>query len=220
MRRFSGFSQKRCAAQNLKSPILQERTGSGNYMGQKEGKGESLNVLMFGWEFPPYSSGGLGTACYGLTKGLSSKEIGVTFVMPGSHNSENSGNLRILTTGSMKTIKVKSLIKPYLSSLEYLARNKKRKSGIYGSTLFEEVSRFAEIAKDIAKKEEFDVIHAHDWMTFRAGINAKKVSGKPLVVHVHATDFDRTGGNPNQGVYKIEKAGMHYADKIISVSIT
>jgi len=173
---------------------------------------------MFGWEFPPYSSGGLGTACYGLTKGMSSKEIGITFVMPGSHNSENSGNLRILTTGNMKTIKVKSLIKPYLSSSEYLAGNKKRKSGIYGSTLLEEVSRFAEVAEDIAKKEEFDVIHAHDWMTFRAGINAKKVSGKPLIVHVHATDFDRTGGNPNRGVYKIEKAGMHYADKIIAVS--
>ncbi len=90
---------------------------------------------------------------------------------------------------------------------------------LYGKNIYDEVYRFSQQAKIIAMTEDYDIIHAHDWMTFQAGIEAKKISGKPLVVHVHATEFDRTGNNNvNQYVYEIEKQGMQYADKICAVS--
>jgi len=81
-----------------------------------------------------------------------------------------------------------------------------------------EVSRYALVAEVIATKQSFDIIHAHDWLTYPAGITAKKASGKPLVIHVHATEFDRSGENINQYVFEIEKMGMEVADKIIAVS--
>ncbi len=84
--------------------------------------------------------------------------------------------------------------------------------------LYEEIANYALVAGEIALKEDFDVIHSHDWLTYPAGIAAKRASGKPLVIHVHATDFDRSGGNVNPTVFEIEKMGMHLADKIIAVS--
>jgi glycosyltransferase involved in cell wall biosynthesis len=91
-------------------------------------------------------------------------------------------------------------------------------AGGYGKTLMEEVSRYALVASAIAASKDFDVIHAHDWLTYPAGIAAKYVSGKPLVIHVHATEFDRSGENVNPPVYEMEKKGMEEADKIIAVS--
>jgi glycogen(starch) synthase len=81
-----------------------------------------------------------------------------------------------------------------------------------------EVSRYALVASHIASSNEFDVIHAHDWLTYPAGIAAKKISGKPLVVHVHATEFDRSGENINPNVFDIERKGMEVADMVITVS--
>jgi glycosyltransferase involved in cell wall biosynthesis len=97
-------------------------------------------------------------------------------------------------------------------------RQKYKFSGKYGKNLMEEVSRYAMVAGAIAAEQQFDVIHAHDWLTYLAGIAAKKVSGKPLVVHVHATEFDRDGENYNTVVYDIEQRGMRAADKVITVS--
>ena len=184
---------------------------------------------MFGWEFPPNNRGGLGTACYGLTKGLSNNGVDVTFVMPKGNSEHN--HINVVTTNDLyignKKIKMKyvdSLLSGYMTENEYEDSFKKlvfsnSDSGeLYGENLFEEVRKYAEKAGIIAAFEDFDVIHCHDWMTFQAGINAKRTSGKPLVVHIHATDFDRTGGNPNQAVYDIEREGMHAADKIIAVS--
>ncbi len=91
-------------------------------------------------------------------------------------------------------------------------------SGKYGTNLMEEVARYALIGSGIAAKEDHDLIHAHDWLTYPAGIAAKKASGKPLVVHMHATEFDRTGGNVNQVVYDMEREGMEAADRVITVS--
>ena len=93
-------------------------------------------------------------------------------------------------------------------------------SGKYGANLMEEVARYAVVAAQVAKDLEgqFDVIHAHDWLTYYAGIAAKRVSGKPLVVHMHATEYDRSGENVNTQVYAIERAGMHAADRVIAVS--
>ncbi|MEG2319518.1 MAG: glycosyltransferase family 4 protein, partial [Mucinivorans sp.] len=93
-------------------------------------------------------------------------------------------------------------------------------SGKYGPTLMEEVARYAVVAAQVAKELEgqFDIIHAHDWLTYYAGIAAKRVSGKPLVVHMHATEFDRSGENINTVVYNIERTGMMAADRVIAVS--
>lgn len=97
-------------------------------------------------------------------------------------------------------------------------KNKYQFSGKYGANLMEEVARYALVAATIAIQQQFDVIHAHDWLTYAAGIAAKKVSGKPLVVHVHATEFDRSGENVNQEVYNLEQQGMLAADRVITVS--
>lgn len=91
-------------------------------------------------------------------------------------------------------------------------------TGGYGKNLMEEVRRYAIVASAIARNNTFDVIHAHDWLTYLAGIEAKRVSGKPLVVHMHATEFDRSGENINQQVYAIEREGMEAADIVVAVS--
>jgi glycosyltransferase involved in cell wall biosynthesis len=91
-------------------------------------------------------------------------------------------------------------------------------SGKYGQDLMTEVSRYALIGASIASSNQFDIIHAHDWLTYPAGIAAKKVTGKPLVVHLHATEYDRSGENVNQNVYDIERKGMEEADRVITVS--
>ena len=178
---------------------------------------------MFGWEFPPQSSGGLGTACFGLTKGLHGK-ADVTFVLPHMCDHDH-GFLRLISAADLSHINLKAIrspLTPYITSEGYskamLKYGKGSGGSLYGMNLAEEVYRFSERAKFIAMNEDFDVIHAHDWLTFPAGIKAKKATNKPLVVHVHATEFDRTGGNCNQYVYNIEREGMHEADAIIAVS--
>lgn len=181
-----------------------------------------MKVLMFGWEFPPFNSGGLGTACYGLTKGLSKVGcVDVTFVLP--KKVDVKVDFLKIIFGDDKKGKyyiVNSLLQPYLTSESYAGKLIGNiKKDFYGGDLFSEVERYGQLAAEIAAREDFDIIHAHDWLTFKAGLVAKRVSKKPLVVHVHATEFDRTGGNGNnQYVYEIEKHGMHEADSIIAVS--
>jgi glycogen(starch) synthase len=211
-----------------------------------------MRVLMFGWEFPPHISGGLGTACYGLTKGLSNfEDIETLFVIPKAHGDEDQANVNIINAGDITIsdrevnykgffkkinfIEVESNIIPYTSPEEYdklIAdyRASKKKfvkttfsgklhfSGGYGSNLFQEITNYAVIASVIGMSYDFDIIHAHDWLTFPAGAAAKRVSGKPLIIHVHATEFDRSGGDVNPVVYQIERNGMEVADKIIAVS--
>lgn len=193
-----------------------------------------MRVLMLGWEFPPIMSGGLGTACYGLTKGLSHHDVHVTFVMPKGPESVEGEFVNLLVANQVfknqiKIKKVESLLVPYLTTQAYGDKFEKFKcsenkngdhsSNLYGSDLFDEVYRYSERVKLIAAMEDFDVIHAHDWMTYQAGIKAKEISGKPLVCHIHATSFDRSGGqNLNQYVYDLEKTGFQKADKILAVS--
>jgi len=210
-----------------------------------------MKVLMFGWEFPPHITGGLGTACYGLTKSLTKQGVEVIFVVPKLFGGEDKSFMKIVgaedipievTDKKVKKlfekltyIEVSSSLVPYLSPEEYkkfLEEYKLRNvevtenifsekfefSGKYGPNIFEEVARYSLIAGVLAQQNEFDIIHAHDWLTYPAGIAAKKVSGKKLVVHVHATEFDRSGENVNTEVFNIEKQGMEAADLVITVS--
>lgn len=184
-----------------------------------------IKVLMFGWEFPPYVTGGLGMACYGLTRSLAHANVDVTFVLPRPLEHLDEHNfLRIVFAGNtirrLKKKYVGALLSPYITSEtyeQYLERLKHTPTD-YALSLFDEVRRYGILARDIALEEDFDVIHAHDWLSFAAGIEAKRVSGKPLVVHVHATEFDRTAGHPNQHIYEEERRGFHEADCIIAVS--
>lgn len=190
---------------------------------KKEEKSAILHprkVLMFGWEFPPHNSGGLGVACWGLTRALADLGVDVTFVLPKKVPVE-SVHCKLCFAESYGTIslrKIDTCLTPYITSEQYRSM-RGRTPGMYGASLFDEVLRYGVLARDIARDEEFDVIHAHDWLSFLAGIEAKKISGKPLVVHVHATEFDRVGDGPvNQFVYDIEREGMEEADKVIAVS--
>ncbi len=176
-------------------------------------------VLMFGWEFPPHNSGGLGVACYGLSKAISKTGVKIIFVLPKKLKGVKSSFLKIVDPGTTyeSSYYFDSSIYPYGTS-------QKETSDFFGfgdrgNGLVEEVLRYASFGREVAKREKFSVIHAHDWLSFGAGLRAKKESGKPLVVHVHATEFDRGGGSGiNSFVYGLEKRGMEEADKVIAVS--
>lgn len=206
---------------------------------------------MFGWEFPPHITGGLGTACFGMTKGLARIGIETVFVVPKAYGDESQEAVRLVNASDIEVsftqekdeefnkkltyLEVESHIMPYVypEDFEHLYEEKKLEihkgektlfstrfnfSGKYGTNLMKEVNYYSWIASTIASKYDFDIIHAHDWLTYPAGIAAKTVSGKPLVVHMHATEFDRSGININQEVYDIERWGMEMADKVITVS--
>jgi glycosyltransferase involved in cell wall biosynthesis len=211
-----------------------------------------MKVLMFGWEFPPHISGGLGTASYGLTKGMSKiPDMKIKFVVPKAYGDEDQSLMRIVGANDIvigkklinyetflreiEYVEINSKIIPYTDPDEYYNavkesavlgrsfiytnfRGKLAFTGKYGDNLFQEIANYAVVSSILAEESDFDVIHAHDWLTFPAGIAAKRVSGKPLVIHVHATDFDRSGGSVNPAVFDIEMKGMRIADKIIAVS--
>jgi glycogen synthase len=211
-----------------------------------------VKIFMLGWEFPPFISGGLGTACYGLTKSMSKLGLEIIFVLPRSVGMDmQTTHVRMRTPADidlpdrqklereLKNVKFRTItspLQPYASAENYkrqveeLIRAKQKR---YGSTstesagsggqhycgdMYAEVHKYAAAAVTLAIQESFDIIHAHDWMTYPAGMAVAAVTGKPFVVHVNSTEFDRSGENVNQMIYDIERAGMHAADKMIAVS--
>jgi glycosyltransferase involved in cell wall biosynthesis len=226
-----------------------------------------MNIFMLGWEFPPFISGGLGTACYGLTRALNELGHHITFVLPQPVSGHYATHVRLKTPGSAKsglsyasyTIEglqnvefrsIPSMLQAYSApgvtverdpvTGELITKQNGHTStssgsysvmwaappsggiggggGHYGGDMFAEVQRYAKIAVFLAQHEGFDVVHAHDWMTYPAGIAVAAASGKPLVIHVHSTEFDRSGEHVNQRIYDIERAGMHTARRVICVS--
>ncbi|MHC4551498.1 MAG: glycosyltransferase [Planctomycetota bacterium] len=231
-----------------------------------------MKVFMLGWEFPPYISGGLGTACHGLTKAMDELGIEVKFVLPKSMDEDVSRHVKILTPSqcqqpepgdSIREVErtedlkhttfeeIPTLLQPYITpefyqqKIENIVQQRtvdyiKEAGGEeavqqwhemianiptepagedhYGGDMYSEVHRYAASAVRLAIQESFDVIHAHDWMTYPAAMAVASVTGKPLVVHVHSTEFDRSGEHVNQMIYNIENRGMHAATKVIAVS--
>ncbi|MGF1634266.1 MAG: glycosyltransferase [Phycisphaerae bacterium] len=273
-----------------------------------------MRVFMLGWEFPPFISGGLGTACFGLTKAMNARGLDVLFVLPKPVTTPFSTHVTMVSTPrftsadalaqipggvpgnaqqpgiemslpgfenvSFRSIET-NITDPYarpgdvtpvtyqqpgepgqnlppgvnpLATQQSLANQAGASLGAtqtvggeaprlgqvgragqpvqlpanqpaapapnehYGQDLFSEVHRYAALAAEIARGEEFDVIHAHDWMTYPAGLAVAAVSGKPLVVHVHSTEFDRAGENVDQRIYDVERRGMHEAARVVCVS--
>jgi len=210
-----------------------------------------MKILMFGWEFPPHITGGLGTACWGMTKGLLRQGVEVIFIVPKAYGDEYQENVRLINASDITInfrdaiyqeywnmitfMEIGSNLIPYVSPEEFtnivnqteqgiiqsddsIFSSRFEFSGKYGKDLMQEVSRYAMVAATLAASQQFDIIHAHDWLTYPAGIAAKKISGKPLVVHMHATEFDRSGEHINPNIFDIEKKGMEAADKVITVS--
>ena len=230
-----------------------------------------MRVFMLGWEFPPFISGGLGTACYGLTKAMSSIGTDIMFVLPRPVATPFSTHVRLVSPKAGSSLALPStefrldefdrvtfrtvnaaLTDPYESADDYLKRRQAEQAqtaaqasaaseapagetfeppkraargagttplaGNYAGDLFNETQRYAALASEIARGESFDVVHAHDWMTFPAGLAVAGIKGVPLVVHVHSTEFDRAGLNIDQRIYDIERRGMHGAIKVIAVS--
>lgn len=240
-----------------------------------------MRVLMLGWEFPPHISGGLGTACLGLTRGLAKVGVDVTFVVPKAFGDEDRGPTRVLGCNEVpvevdeddgegprgpaaaaaraarrRVLAVDSALLPYLSAEQYAARlaalereaaeeeeraaapapapapvehpDKARRvsvakrplsfAGFYGPDLMAEVERYAKVVEQVARAEAFDVVHAHDWMTYPAAARAAAASGKPLVVHVHACEYDRSGEHVNPAIVAIERAGLAAAHRVVAVS--
>ena len=232
-----------------------------------------MRVLMLGWEFPPYISGGLGTACYGLTQAMCQLGTEIVFVLPRDVADQAHSHVRF--TGPSDAVATITRQNPHLRELAHWRRQGSvelrgvdaaalspyarpehdpsvalldRTRSIhtlrqhhychesteeqamddfvrmaqgdehYGGDLFEQVHRYARLVTLIAQNESFDVVHAHDWMTYPAGIAAAAVSGKPLVVHVHSTEFDRSGEHVNQQIYDIERQGVHAATHVVAVS--
>ena len=243
---------------------------------------------MFGWEFPPHISGGLGIACHGLTEALAKDGVNVLFVVPTLKGDEQLTHGQLISANKIvvpfenepgelplpvsqtttitspverisiskaeeivTTLRVPSTISPYHPAAENMQTLKGMRwnysfeekysisriyptepdeimpatrgitfdfSGSYGPALMEEVEKYAIVAQAISSQYAFDVIHAHDWMTFKAGIEAKRKTNKPLVVHIHATEFDRAGNKGQPDVYKLEREGMREADRVIAVS--
>jgi glycosyltransferase involved in cell wall biosynthesis len=178
---------------------------------------------MFGWEFPPFNSGGLGVACEGLSKALAASGVDLTFVLPLKIPISVPWCKFVFAneTEVFDEAQISKLFSGYNSHSEKVS-SKLQKYGLpafISGSLMQRVKAYALKAPEIAKKHKHSVIHAHDWLTYPAGIAAKEVSGKPLVVHVHATQFDQCAGdNINQEVYEIEKAGMRAADMVVAVS--
>lgn len=216
---------------------------------------------MFTWEFPPLISGGLGTACYGIVKGLLKKGIEVDLVLPTREEvyfpmreETDVDDLPMKFISPAKEIEyvstvfknsserfsfsgVTSIPESYISTKEVSTfyeyfRNFTEKfehrtkipfyeimNNIMGSeNIFEKVKEFTIRAQRYAQTLDYDIIHAHDWLTYPAGIIAKTVSGKKLVCHMHATEFDRAGGAGDERIHKIEYSGMTEADSVIAVS--
>jgi len=220
---------------------------------------------MLGWEFPPFISGGLGTACYGLAKAIGNEGTDILFVLPRGTVDQRVDRVHVFSAGEkhgtqtywtveglehVRLVPVGAGLKPYVTEEQYRqereqearARETTVATGggpagagaydpsrptslgvmdgpsIYAGDLFTEVHRYARLVAEVARQNEFDVIHAHDWMTYPAGLSVSALSGKPLVVHIHSTEFDRSGANVNQRVYDIERAGLHGAARVICVS--
>ena len=219
-----------------------------------------MQILMLGWEFPPHISGGLGTACFGMTQALAQKGAQVIFVLPKTNAGGDPGFLKLRSASgttinyeaakrmelagdtvwqdNIRLMPIMSPLTPYLTPEAYTQaihnltqtthvdelRHIERGSftyslkGGYGPDLMTEVYRYCRLAAAIALQENFEVIHAHDWMTYPAGLLIKALTGKPLVCHIHATEYDRSGENVNTQVAALERAGLLGADKVVAVS--
>lgn len=179
-----------------------------------------MRVLTFGWDYPPIRNGGLGVACHGLTEELTQAGVEVIFVLPRPQHTLGTTQFVFANLVPAKVYPVSSSLVPYQqgnSFFEMFLESGRRVR--FSRSILEEAKQYAEAAFHIAKEEHFELIHAHDWTSYLAGLAAKSATGKPLVLHVHATSFDQAGGgNVDPEIYAIEKRAFQEADSIVAIS--
>lgn len=223
-----------------------------------------MKILMFTWEFPPFISGGLGMACYGMVQSLLKLGIKIDLVLPTKElvyfpfetvddadrmpvrylEPQKQKEFELVKFSSLKErldyigvtshpesyIQMNDISKYFLSTsttevserFEITEQDKLLEEVIVNligdEDLIQKVQEYTIRAQKLAKELKYDLIHAHDWLCYPAGMLAKKISHKPLIVHIHATEFDRAGGPGDDRIHRIEYAGMTYADRVIAVS--
>lgn len=226
----------------IKRPNKTKMEGKKSAKAGTESNAPRAKVLMFGWELPPFNSGGLGVACYELAHSLAAKNTDITFVLPhrvdinvpfmkmafAKNQSLQTDQNESIVCKRFSIKAIDSPLSPYLTADSYLdmlesARSSGNQAKIlrenYGNDLIDEVYRYGEAAAEVAREEQFDIIHAHDWLSYLAGVKAKEISGKPLITHVHAIEYDRSQELAvNPAICAIEQEGLQKSDKIIAVS--
>lgn len=175
-----------------------------------------MKVLMLGWELPPHNSGGLGVACYHMCKSLVKRGVAIQFMVPYTASHEDIDFMHVASARDQSVLEVMQAGSTY-ESYRYLQIHSDGTSS--ANSLYEQVAIYEQNIEKLAYKKEFDIIHAHDWLTFRAAMAAKRVSQKPLVVHVHSSEHERSAGNGgNPLVRDIEYQAMMMADRVVAVS--
>lgn len=186
----------------------------------------SVKVFMLGWEYPPHMTGGLGTACQGLVKALLAKGTAVTFVVPGVKTDQApAAHEASMRRGLFHLERIGRPLDPYRREADQpkvvnslFASGNVKKRDLYAGDLLGAVENLADKAMRFGKKLDFDVIHAHDWMTFPAGLRLREATGRPLVAHLHSTEYDRCLSKVWPPVCEIEGTGLNEADRVITVS--
>ncbi|HSX37037.1 MAG TPA: glycosyltransferase family 4 protein [Patescibacteria group bacterium] len=172
-----------------------------------------MKILMLGWELPPHNSGGLGVACYQLCKTLADYDIDIEFILP--YHAEH--DVDFMTVTAARPHGVSEVIKSGIAydSYKYVLHDGSEEwHDIYGQQ-----AMYEEAVARLAFDRQFDIVHAHDWLTFRAALRIKTERGTPIVLHVHSVESDRAGGKAgNPLVHEIEELGMTMADRVIAVS--
>ncbi len=180
-----------------------------------------MHTLMFGWEYPPMLCGGLGVACQNIVRGLVSNGVRVTLVLPHGDAEEEGVDVRNSEAFGETIINVPTVLQPYDNAATFHARLSPKTGAthsLYGGDLASAVEEFTEHAVERTRDVQPDVIHAHDWMTYGAGMRASQKHRVPLVAHVHATEFDRTDFHPSAWIADHEQRGLRAADHVIAVS--
>ncbi len=171
---------------------------------------------MLGWELPPHHVGGMGVACYQMCKELSYSGVDIEFILP--FTAKFDIDFMKITPAHEQSAE-EFLISGGVYDAAWFTTMKNKKLAIGQLDLRQQHDRFAHNVAKLAESREFDIIHAHDWLTFRAGMLAKQITGKPLIVHVHATQYDQSaGGHGNPLAREIEYQAFMMADQIFAVS--
>ncbi len=177
-----------------------------------------MKVLMLGWELPPYNSGGLGTACYHLTKALSKNQsVDIEFILP--YEADHKIDFMKVTAASKQDIDTFLLSGNAYDSTYFYNLAKSQSSNLNGLSLNEQVNLYEEAVASLVKDSQYDIVHAHDWLTFRAALRLKAQKKWPIILHVHSIESDRAGtkhGNPL--AREVEAISLMMADRVIAVS--
>jgi glycogen(starch) synthase len=172
-----------------------------------------MKVLMLGWELPPHNSGGLGIACYQLCKALAKKDLDIEFILP--YQADHGIDFMNITAAHPKGVSEVVRAGIAYDSYKYI----KDDGSVEWVSIYEQQRLYEEAVADIAREKEFDILHAHDWLTFKAALRVKRIKNCPIILHVHSIESDRAGNNPgNPLVREIEELSLHMADRVIAVS--